>query len=301
MEVLMIRCLVCAALLCSTTAFAGAWGKTEGTAWGKSTTEDATAAMAVGKRLSVGSPLVVGDTAVYPIIDREARVQPEADYVPLEAAMATGQVEVLEVANGVVPRLQVINRGKDPVFAMVGDIVRGGRQDRVITRDVILPPDQRPVALNVQCIEQGRWDHNGRFAYGGRVDTAFGEVIRRRRDQGATWAAIAQRNAAVGMPTDASWLASASSSDLQSIKELEASLKTRFQDDKRVVGVVVAHNGNFTRANVYPHPTLFAQDRFRLLDSHLRQQSPPAIARRPVPSTLDAAAFLEEFLADDNG
>jgi hypothetical protein len=256
--------------------------------------------MAVGKRLSVGSPIVVGNTAVYPIIDREARVQPEVDYVPLEAAMASGQIEVLEVNNGVVPRLQVINRGKDPVFAMVGDIVRGGRQDRVITRDVVLPPNERPIALNVQCIEQGRWGHNGHFAYGGRVDTAFGDVIRHHRNQDATWAAIAQRNAAAGIATDASWLASATSSDVQSIRELEASLKSRFQDDKRVIGVVVAHNGNFTRANVYPHPALFAQDRFRLLDSHLRQPR-PTVTRRAIPSTTDAAAFLEEFLGDDNG
>ena len=72
----------------------------------------------------------------------------------------------------------------------------------------------------------------------------------------------------------------------------ERELQAKFDDDKRVVGVVVARNGRFTGSEVYPHPDLFAQDSLQVLSSHLMA---PSVAQTAsvVPSTTDAAAFVE--------
>jgi hypothetical protein len=40
---------------------------------------------------------------------------------------------------------------------LAGEIVSGGKQDRVIGKDRIVPPESDPVDLSVFCVEPGRW------------------------------------------------------------------------------------------------------------------------------------------------
>ncbi len=292
----MLRCLALLALALSTPALAGSWGKDASAGWGKSSD---TAEVSVGKRLSVGDPVVVGALALYPVLDRDATSRPEVEAVPLSEAMATGQVQVREVQNGVVAQVQMVNLGEDPVLVVVCDVIRGGMQDRVVTQSQLIASGQ-PTRVPVHCVERGRWTdpHGGVFAYGGRVDPLLRQVIQRAASQDATWAAVAQANEARGVDGAASWLRGASV-DPRQVAGLEASLKQRFQDDKRVVGVVVARNGRFEGSEVYAHPELFARDRLNVLRGTLAAAPATAVAAtRGVPTAYDAAAFLEESLAD---
>jgi hypothetical protein len=43
------------------------------------------------------------------------------------------------------------------LLLLAGEIVAGGKQDRVIGADRIVPPESDPVDLNVFCVEPGRW------------------------------------------------------------------------------------------------------------------------------------------------
>ena len=56
----------------------------------------------------------------------------------MQEALAKGQVKVSET--GSVNELTVENVGTDEVFVQAGDIVKGGRQDRVLSVDLLLPP-----------------------------------------------------------------------------------------------------------------------------------------------------------------
>lgn len=74
--------------------------------------------------------------------------------------MADGSVEVHET--GTVSELLVENRGAQEVFIQAGDIVKGGRQDRVLTVSVVLPPKSGKVPVGAFCVEQGRWSARGK-------------------------------------------------------------------------------------------------------------------------------------------
>lgn len=295
----MVRSLtILVALAVATPALAGSWGKTSADGWGKASTQSTAGEVTVGKRLSVGDPVVVGELALYPVIDRDASLRPELDAVPLADAMASGLLEVREIHNGVVSQVAMINHGEEPVLVMAGDVIQGGMQDRVVTESQLVASGA-PVRVPVHCVERGRWhttegDH---FAYGGRADPLLRQVVQRAASQEATWAAVAQANVARGLPGSASWLrgAGVSSGDLD---RLEGALRQRFEDDKRVVGVVVARNGRFEGRDVYGHPALFAQDRLNVLRSHLAGSQPAsqAVASSSVPTAHDAAAFLEDTL-----
>jgi hypothetical protein len=81
--------------------------------------------------------------------------------VPLTLAEALdkGVIEVHETGN--VRELKIENTGGEPVFVQLGDIVKGGRQDRVLTVSLLLKPHSGVVPIGAYCVEQGRWSARG--------------------------------------------------------------------------------------------------------------------------------------------
>src|SRR6202030_1831249 len=77
----------------------------------------------------------------------------------LEEALAQGWVKVSET--GSINELTVENVGDDGVFVQAGDIVKGGRQDRVLSVDLLLPPHSGRVPIAAFCVEPGRWSARG--------------------------------------------------------------------------------------------------------------------------------------------
>jgi hypothetical protein len=56
-----------------------------------------------------------------------------------------------------VNRLVLSNNAARPLLLLAGEIVTGGKQDRVIGADRIVPPNSGPIDLGVFCVEPGRW------------------------------------------------------------------------------------------------------------------------------------------------
>src|SRR5262249_57259376 len=73
----------------------------------------------------------------------------------LPEALAKGRVQVLET--GQVNELKIENTGDEEVFIQAGDMVKGGRQDRVLTVSLLLPPRSGVVPIASFCVEPGRW------------------------------------------------------------------------------------------------------------------------------------------------
>jgi hypothetical protein len=78
----------------------------------------------------------------------------------LQEALAKGSVQVVET--GRVNELQIENTSPEEVFIQAGDIVKGGRQDRVLTVSFLLPPKSGRVPIASFCVEQGRWTARGK-------------------------------------------------------------------------------------------------------------------------------------------
>jgi hypothetical protein len=51
----------------------------------------------------------------------------------------------------------LVNNSKRPLLLLAGEIVAGGKQDRVIGMDRIVPSESDPIDLSVFCVEPGRW------------------------------------------------------------------------------------------------------------------------------------------------
>jgi hypothetical protein len=118
-------------------------------------------------------------------------------YVTLTEAMEKKLVVVHET--GQVSQLAIENKSKDvAVFIHSGDIVKGGRQDRVLSFDVIIPPNSGKVPLSSFCVESGRWAPRGKeaagyFASNSDMVSSRGLKIaaKRSRNQGEVWNNVA--------------------------------------------------------------------------------------------------------------
>ena len=77
----------------------------------------------------------------------------------LQEALDKDAVEVIET--GSVNELQIKNKGDTEIFIQSGDIVKGGRQDRVVTVSFLLPAKSGNVPLASFCVESGRWSARG--------------------------------------------------------------------------------------------------------------------------------------------
>jgi hypothetical protein len=80
-------------------------------------------------------------------------------YTCLQHALDTKMVIVRET--GDVNELKIDNLSGDFVYINSGDIVKGGRQDRTIQFDVIIPPYKKDMDLASFCVEHGRWSKRG--------------------------------------------------------------------------------------------------------------------------------------------
>ena len=114
----------------------------------------ATTASAAELRLS--GPYLHDNLSIY-LVHGQDRTQKK--YLTLSEALAQHKVVVYETST--VNRLQVENLSHEEVFIQSGEIVKGGRQDRVLKDDIIISATSGKVDLTAFCVEHGRWTQRG--------------------------------------------------------------------------------------------------------------------------------------------
>jgi hypothetical protein len=106
--------------------------------------------------IQISGPVIHDNLAVYFVHGSAAQ---NAVPISLEGALAKGRLKVNET--GSVNELTVENIGDEEVFVQAGEIVKGGRQDRVLSMDLLLPPRSGRVPIAAFCVESGRWSARG--------------------------------------------------------------------------------------------------------------------------------------------
>jgi len=101
--------------------------------------------------LRAADPVVVDGIAFYPLL-HDAPDGPSV--ILLEDSIARGLLEVRET--GRVNELEAHNSSAETVLLLEGDIVQGGRQNRVINTTLAVGP-HAVVKIPASCVERGRW------------------------------------------------------------------------------------------------------------------------------------------------
>jgi hypothetical protein len=177
-------------------------------------------------------PIRHGNLTVFPVV--AAKSYPTAEFMTLDEGLRSGEVIVTEAGNvqglirrstapavrhdgAQVNRLVLVNNSKRPLLLLAGEIVTGGKQDRVIGKDRIVPAESDPVDLSVFCVEPGRWvatsEHfgaseamYGKGAVGGALNAPAPMAVMAQpsvrakamadKDQDKVWAEVRKQQAA---------------------------------------------------------------------------------------------------------
>jgi hypothetical protein len=228
----------------------------------------------------VADPHTHANLAVYFIHGGDAVA--DAKVLTLQEALECNLAVVHET--GTVNTLAVENLSPDhELFVQSGDLVKGGKQDRMVRTDVLLPPRSGRVPLSAHCVEQGRWTNRGsedarQFAssahravgkemklanHGGRQAEVWQSVA---GNQGKLTAQLSTRVNADQSPTSFQLTLEAPQLEAR-VKEYEAALAAAGASPGDIIGAVLVVNGQVTSADVYGTNVLFRKAWPKLLNA----------------------------------
>jgi len=286
-------------------------------------------------------PITYENLTVFPVVSSSG--YDTREFLTLEEGLSRGDVVVREQGadtmlrnrDGVRPAVQnyggpsvnqlvLVNRSKQPLILLAGELVSGGKQDRVIAKDRIVAPGAEPLPLDVFCVEHGRWSRGANFTSAKTiVHPSVREQTAMKQSQRDVWDSVtagstAPRTAAAPPPQvsrDTLSMAVEAEAPTQSYSKLYDSsrvapsvdamvseVERRFKREtaglkgERVVGVVVAYGGEVAWSDIFASSELFEQYWGKLLRSYAVE----AVAR---PSLREVAAKddAQEFLHSLNG
>lgn len=108
---------------------------------------------------SLSGPFTHANLSVFLLHGKDV-LAPGQKLLTLQEALEQKKLVVNETSN--VNQLSVENVTSDcNVFIQAGDIVKGGKQDRLMAVDMIVPPKSGVVPIDSFCCEAGRWTKRG--------------------------------------------------------------------------------------------------------------------------------------------
>lgn len=231
-------------------------------------------------------------------------------YTTLEDAIKQSKIEVREISSGgTVNTLNFSNTSKDTIIVGMGDIVKGGKQDRVIEQDVLIAPG-KTIPISVYCVEHGRWtagNNNTRNAgagagfntYHSKINNVVRKSIVKEKSQGKVWEKVADINRENGTATaTGTYTAVTESAKYNSeLKEYMAEFTKSIAADPTIVGVLAVTGDRIIGCDIYGTPQLFKSNADNLLNSYISE----AVYNGKDVTISDAAVakYLDDLLTDE--
>lgn len=307
------------------------------------------------------APIESGNLLLFPVVRTAGKAIDATPFLTLDEGIKSGEVEVTEAgrALGLVrPRdrdgdgtvhpqfrlpenplpwqspsrgdrvntLVLVNKSDKPLLLLAGEIVTGGKQDRVIAKDRIVPAGGDPVDLSVFCIEPGRWTESSQvFGAAARmpgqsfmVQPTIREQAMVAKDQQQVWNSVhrsiaelsfvaGSASASSGGPAAAregpgldttSYAKAMDTAQVQEKVDETAAPLTRSRQQvlaqlraEHAIGVVVAVRGEIVWADLFADTELLSRYWTKLVRSYAAE-SLTAGETRAAPTAADAEHFL---------
>ena len=293
-------------------------------------------------RYAVLAPITHGNLTIFPVVSGESHETKE--FLTLDEGLSSGEVVVTEsgqvgtmirrrgqirpVRGDEVNRLFLVNNSQRPLLLLAGEVVTGGKQDRVVGKDRIIPAES-DADLDVFCVEPGRWTarSSSKFgavgAYGGGAYMAQPSVRAQamdKKDQQGVWDQVQKSKSGMAArindgvsageppPPAAAEIASTSSyarvmENREVAKQVDAvaapiqhSYESAIRElrARNAVGVVVAVNGRIIWADMFASPELLSKYWPKLVRSYAAEAVETAAGAGKI-TMQEAQEFVDQL------
>jgi hypothetical protein len=229
------------------------------------------------KSASVADPkkFTYENLRLYPIIAQDSfrlAFRNLARFTPLKQTLAQKKVVITEKGHGAaVNTLTIENKSKDTIIVNCGEVIKGGQQDRVINKDLVLYPNSGKKDLSVFCVEQGRWSAREASVRGRNTTNAAGAAFTgKEKDQSKVWNKVSEINKRNNTETPTStYTALDKSSEYRSkINQYLSFFTPVINKEKDIVGVIIVTGDKVAGADIFATHELFIQNFDGLLHSY---------------------------------
>jgi hypothetical protein len=274
-------------------------------------------------------PISHGRLAIFPVVT--AAMHDTRQFLTLDEGLTSGEVVVTEAGSirplmrrpgsrppprqdAEVNRLVLVNNSSRPLLLLAGEIVTGGKQDRVVGKDRIIPPNSDPVDLSVFCVEPGRWTE--KTATFGALEAQMAQPSVRAKamgdkDQGKVWDEVRKSNESRVANAPAAARAELGSTSSYAVVNDNRELKRQVDEvagvlitshDKvlrqlraqNAVGVVVAVNGRIIWADLFASSSLLEKYWAKLVRSYAAEAL-SSYGTHGQAGVKQAQAFLDDW------
>jgi len=270
------------------------------------------------------NPITHGNLAIFPVVS--SNEHDTSEFITLDEGIRSGEVVITEagrvgglirgphhhipVSGPQVNNLVLINNSKHPLILLAGEIVTGGKQDRVVGKDRVIPAESDPVDLGVFCVEPGRWTESSAQFSSMKSQMAQPSVRGKAmvaQNQQQVWDSVGAANGAIqgalagvvsGGPVPSSYAKTFESKNVQKvIAEQAAPVEQSYSSlmkqlrDQHAVGVVVAVGGQLIWADLFASTSLLEKYWPKLVRSYAAEAITSGATAKPV-SVAEAQQFL---------
>ena len=205
----------------------------------------------------------------------------KGNVMTLQEAMERKLFVVYETSN--VNELEVENLSKElDVFIQSGDIVKGGKQDRVLAVSIIIPARSGRIKIEAFCVESGRWTKRG-TEDSAKFTSSNDRIVTKElkiaangtRSQQEVWNQVSEAQTRLGKNVGGSVAAPGSGSSLQlslenrkvvaTVDEYIKNLSGIVGGKSDVIGYAMAINGKINSSDVYVSNALFKKVWLKML------------------------------------
>ena len=237
----------------------------------------------------------------------------KTNILTLQEAMERKILRVYETSD--VNELAVENISKTfDVFIQSGDIVKGGKQDRILGVSIIIAAHSGRIKIEAFCVESGRWQKRGNED-AGQFSSSNDRIVSKElklaangeRSQQEVWAKVSEAQEKLEKNLGGSVTSANSQSSLQlslenskvraTADEYVRKLSGLIEGKSDVIGYAFSVNGKINSADVYVSNALFK----KLWPRMLKAAAIEAVAEHDDRAAVRPAAKPEEIKAFMSG
>jgi hypothetical protein len=196
--------------------------------------------------------------------------------------------------------LRINNHSDQTIYISSGEVISGGRQDRIITQDTLLEPNGRDQYVNVMCVEELRWsEKEKKFSYQNFANPSLRRVVDLNKNQVLIWHEISRQLEENHIPNKtAAYLSRNIDKKMVQLNDAYYNFfKGKFKTaDSTIVGIVCMSGDKVIGSDIYASTDLFYNQLDPLLkgycDQALYMGKPVTITRE------DEKIYLDKLLTD---